>query len=200
MVLERKTWSDLHASIYKDDRFESQKEKMLRCGLPLKVYLVEGDHVTCGCPKDVPGGRAAYVADLCTRLDELACLRGFHVVLTYNHHKTIVILSQIARLLHAMTSDGRIDEAGCPTLDDFRRTWMANPEGDAASAAAAPPAGGRHREARKAGNFQYGGAQPPPSHALLPHGPSVLLRKVSGHGAPSLPSHRPARPCMQATR
>ena len=92
VVLERKTWSDLHASIYKDDRFESQKQKMLRCGLPLKVYLVEGEHVKCGW-KGVPGGDVAYAADLFARLDELACLRGFHVVLTHNHHKTIVILS-----------------------------------------------------------------------------------------------------------
>ena len=93
VVLERKTWSDLHASIYEvNPRFESQKQKMLRCGLPLKVYLVEGEHVKCGW-KGVPGGDVAYAADLFARLDELACLRGFHVVLTHNHHKTIVILS-----------------------------------------------------------------------------------------------------------
>jgi ERCC4-type nuclease len=94
VVLERKTWADLDGSI-KDGRFESQKQKMLRCGLPLKVYLVEGDHVTCGWSpnRGAPGGQVAYAADLRTRLDELACLSGFHVVLTHNHHKTIVILS-----------------------------------------------------------------------------------------------------------
>ena len=30
VVLERKTWSDLHASIYVDDRFVSQTRKMVR--------------------------------------------------------------------------------------------------------------------------------------------------------------------------
>ena len=137
VVLERKTWSDLHASIYDDERFVSQTRKMVRCGLPLKVFLVEGDHVasqTTELGKRIP--------ELTARLDELACLRGFHVVLTRNHHKTVIILGQIARLLHAMTSDGRIDEASCPTFDDFCSNWMAG-EPDAAPAAAAPPAGGQ---------------------------------------------------------
>ena len=79
VVLERKTWSDLSSSVG-DGRFESQSQKMLRCGLPLKVYLVEGDHVN-------------EMKEHAARLDELACLRGFHLVLTHNHHKTIVILS-----------------------------------------------------------------------------------------------------------
>ena len=137
VVLERKTWSDLHASIHDDDRFVSQTRKMVRCGLPLKVFLVEGDHVAS--PTTYLGKR---IPDLTARLDELACLRGFHVVFTRNHHKTVIILGQIARLLHAMTSDGRIDEASCPTFDDFCSNWMAG-EPDAAPAAAAPPAGGQ---------------------------------------------------------
>jgi hypothetical protein len=78
------------------------------------------------------------------------------------HFWLLPFAGQVARLLHAMTSDGRIDAAGCPTLDDFRRRWMADPEGGADSAAAAPAAGGRHREARKPGKFQYG------AHPLLP--------------------------------
>ena len=65
---------------------------MLRCGVPLKGYLVEGDHVTCGW-QGAPGAHVAHAAAHTTRLDEMACLRGFHAVLTHNYHKTIVVLS-----------------------------------------------------------------------------------------------------------
>ena len=42
VVLERKTWSDLHASIYDDERFVSQTRKMVRCGLPLQTSTSVG--------------------------------------------------------------------------------------------------------------------------------------------------------------
>ena len=56
-----------------------------------------------------------------------------------------------------MTSDGRIDEAGCPTLDDFRSGWVAASPGQGAASAAAPSSAPavRHRAVRAPGNFQY---------------------------------------------
>ena len=42
VVVERKTWSDLSASLI-DGRWQNQTAKMERCGLTSKVYLVEGD-------------------------------------------------------------------------------------------------------------------------------------------------------------
>ena len=144
IVIERKTWSDLKNSIsgQGDDRYVNQTEKMVRCGLACKVYLVEGD-VT------------AQLEQYESHLDALV-MRGFHVVFTRNHFKTINMLGQLMRLFRQMLLDGRIGVGSCMTLEAFNAR-SASGAVDAGAAKKAkrytPPS--VCREVRTPGNFQY---------------------------------------------
>uniref|UniRef100_A0A6E8VXY2 Crossover junction endonuclease MUS81 n=1 Tax=Anopheles coluzzii TaxID=1518534 RepID=A0A6E8VXY2_ANOCL len=89
-VVERKRMDDLASSI-KDGRFHEQKFRLMQCGLPNVIYLIE--HLGNNRQVGVPEGTLTQAAIN-------TYVQGFTVKYTENHHHTVLYLSVMTNFLN----------------------------------------------------------------------------------------------------
>uniref|UniRef100_A0A182JZN3 Crossover junction endonuclease MUS81 n=1 Tax=Anopheles christyi TaxID=43041 RepID=A0A182JZN3_9DIPT len=108
-VLERKRMDDLASSI-KDGRFHEQKFRLMQCGLPNVIYLIEhlGNNRQVGVPE----------ATL-TQAAINTYVQGFTVKYTENHHHTVLYLSVMTNFLnYSLKNKLFLDVTNRPATDN----------------------------------------------------------------------------------
>uniref|UniRef100_A0A182NUN3 Crossover junction endonuclease MUS81 n=1 Tax=Anopheles dirus TaxID=7168 RepID=A0A182NUN3_9DIPT len=116
-VLERKRLDDLASSI-KDGRFHEQKFRLMQCGLPNVIYLIE--HLGKNRQVGVPEGTLTQAA-LNTYV------QGFTVKYTENHHHTVMYLSVMTNFLNSSLKNKRfLDVTHRPASEDSAQFRFSN--------------------------------------------------------------------------
>ncbi|KAL6768739.1 MUS81 [Auxenochlorella protothecoides x Auxenochlorella symbiontica] len=115
-IMERKSYTDLIQSIRGDNRYESQKFALKRCGLRHVFYLLEGDPDMLPSPTEQKAVKTAAA--------DMEIIDGFRILRSKNHVDTLRLLCTLTHhVIEACRARRGAPATAGPPAPDVLPTW-----------------------------------------------------------------------------